>query len=235
MTAAPKSRSDRSSSCREDALRRSRPRWGKAIVPGEETGTCTLGAAGVLVQTRKERSAEITSGRTGAQQGLTATCKDRPQETLSKAAGGQRFDAWARRSDEVGVMSCEETLDVSCITVTPSCSKGALGAWRSQGSSRTQRRDTAAGKEGTRSWVNQRGRGVCMSVLELRRESGQTREGKPRPEPDWVKPAVRDRRGACGNVATMGAVQRPIGKPMELPPDPTEACAPHFYPDSRSR
>jgi hypothetical protein len=119
MTAAPKSRSDRSSDCRAHALRRPRPRWGKAIVPGEETGTCTLEAAGVLVQTRKERSAETTSGRTAAQQGLTATCKDRPQETSSKAAGGQRFGAWASRSDEVGVMSREETPDVSCMKVTP--------------------------------------------------------------------------------------------------------------------
>jgi len=119
MIAASKSRSDRSSDCRVHALRRPRPRWGKAIVPGEETGTCTLGAAGVLIQTRKERSAEITSGRTVAQLGLTATCKDRPQETLSKAAGGQRSDAWARRSDEVGVMSCEEAPDVSCMKVAP--------------------------------------------------------------------------------------------------------------------
>ena len=235
MTAAPKSRSDRSGYCRDDALRRPCPRWGKAIVPGEETGTCTLGAAGVLVQTRKERSAEITSGRTAAQQGLTATCRDRPQETLSKAAGGQRFGAWACRSDEVGVMSREETPDVSCMTVTPSCSKGALGAWQFQGGPRTLSRGKAAGKEGTTLWVNHRWRGVCMSVLELRRAAGKTHEGKPRSEPDRVKPAVRDRRGACGNVATMGAGLRPVGKPTELPPDPTGASAPHFYPDSRSQ
>ena len=73
-----------------------------------------------------------------------------------------------------------------------------------------------------------------MSVLELRRDSGKAHEGKPRSEPDWGNPTVRDRRGACGNVATMGAEQRPIGKSMELPPDPTEACAPHFYPDQHA-
>ena len=33
----------------------------------------------------------------------------------------------------MGVTSYEETLDVSCMTVTPACSKGALGTWRSQG------------------------------------------------------------------------------------------------------
>ena len=70
-----------------------------------------------------------------------------------------------------------------------------------------------------------------MSVLELRRDSGKAHEGKPRSEPDRGKPAVRDRRGACGNVAATGAGLRPIGKPMEKPPDPTVAGAPHFYPD----
>jgi len=74
-----------------------------------------------------------------------------------------------------------------------------------------------------------------MSVLELRRDSGKAHEGKPRSEPDRGNPAVRDRRGACGNVAATGAGLRPIGKPMEKPPDPTVAGAPHFYPDRGSR
>ena len=74
-------------------MRRPCPHEGKAIVLGEVTGTCTLGAAGVKVQTRKQGSAEITSGRTAAQQGLTATCKDLPQEAMPEAAGGQRFGA----------------------------------------------------------------------------------------------------------------------------------------------
>ena len=54
----------------------------------EETGTCTLGAAGVGVQTRGEGLAEITSGRTVAQQGLTATCKDLPQEAIQRRQEG---------------------------------------------------------------------------------------------------------------------------------------------------
>lgn len=41
--------------------------------------------------------------------------------------------------------------------------------------------------------------------------------------------------GIVGGLAEtsplLGAGLRPIGKPMELPPDPTVACAPHFYPD----
>jgi len=53
---------------------------GKANALGEETGACTLGAAGIGVLTRRERSAEITSGRAVAQQGLAATCKDLSHE-----------------------------------------------------------------------------------------------------------------------------------------------------------
>jgi hypothetical protein len=131
----------------------------------------------------------------------------------------------------VEVMFCEETHDVFCMTVTPACSEGALGTWRSQGGPRTLSRDKPAFEVGTRSWVNQRGWGVRMSVLKPRRESGKAHEGKPRSEPERGNPAFRDRRGACGNVATTGAGLRPIGKPLDRPPDPTVACAPHFYPD----
>jgi hypothetical protein len=131
----------------------------------------------------------------------------------------------------VGVTFYEEMLDVSCKAVTPTCSEGALGAWRSQCGARTLSRDHAALEAGTSSLVNQRGRGVCRSVLELRCESGQTYGGKPRSEPDWGKPTVRDRRGACGNVVTMGAGLRPNGKRLDKPPDPAVTCAPHFYPD----
>jgi hypothetical protein len=131
----------------------------------------------------------------------------------------------------VEVMFCEETHDVFCMTVTPACSEGALGTWRSQGGPRTLSRDKPAFEVGTRSWVNQRGWGVRMSVLKPRRESGKAHEGKPRSEPERGNPAFRDRRGACGNVATTGAGLRPIGKPLDRPPDPTVACAPHFYPN----
>lgn len=48
----------------------------KAVVLWEVTGMCTTGAAGVWVQARRERFAEITPGRSFTQQGLTATCKD---------------------------------------------------------------------------------------------------------------------------------------------------------------
>ena len=56
--------------------RRPGPNGGKADVLREETGMCTLGAAGVEVQARREGCAETTSGRSSSQQGLTATCTD---------------------------------------------------------------------------------------------------------------------------------------------------------------
>ena len=75
------------------ATRRPAVSPGKANVLGEVTGTCTLGAAGVEVQTRREGLAEITTGRACAQQGLTATCKDLEPEALPRATGGQRSGA----------------------------------------------------------------------------------------------------------------------------------------------
>ena len=99
----------------------------------------------------------------------------------------------------------EEALDASCMTVTPACSKGALGTWRSQGGARTLSREHATLEARTSLWVNLRGRGVRMSVLKLRRALGKAHEGKPRSEPDRGNPAVRDRRGACGIVVFNGS------------------------------
>ena len=50
---------------------------GKADAVGEVTGRCTLQPDGIMAQASWERLAEITSGRTGSQQGFAATCKDR--------------------------------------------------------------------------------------------------------------------------------------------------------------
>jgi hypothetical protein len=60
---------------------------------------------------------------------------------------------------------------------------------------------------------------------------GKAARGQPRSEPDSGKPTVRDRRGACGNVAVMGVGLRAIGKLMEHPPNPKAGSASHFYPD----
>ena len=71
----------------------------------------------------------------------------------------------------------------------------------------------------------------CLSfaaILErpMKESQGQNRTGEIPPS------------GIAGGLAEtlplLGAEQRPIGKSMELPPDPTEACAPHFYPDQHA-
>ena len=59
------------------AMRRPGPHEGKAAVVEEETGRGTPRAAGVGVHARRDRCAEITSGRSSAQQVLTATGTDR--------------------------------------------------------------------------------------------------------------------------------------------------------------
>ncbi len=63
---------------------------------------------------------------------------------------------------------------------------------------------------------------------------GKAAGGYPGSEPDSGNPTVRDRRGACGNVAGMGVGLRTTGKPVDWPPNPTLVCASHFYPDSFS-
>ena len=73
-------------------MRRPGPNAGKTNALGEETGKGTLGAAGVGVQTRRERTAEIMSGRSYSQQGLAATCEDPPAKALT--AGGGRVWDW---------------------------------------------------------------------------------------------------------------------------------------------
>ncbi len=73
--------------------RRPGARSGKADALREETSEGTSGAAGVWVQARGERFAEITSGRSYSQQGLVATCKDPMTEDKSEARGGFRIGA----------------------------------------------------------------------------------------------------------------------------------------------
>ena len=92
MTTASK-RAPYCSRCTGIVERRPGPNGGKADVLREETGMCTSGAAGVEVQARREGCAEITSGRSSAQQGLTATCTDPLSEGITEAAGGWRTDA----------------------------------------------------------------------------------------------------------------------------------------------
>lgn len=65
---------------------------GKADVAWEGTVTSTMRGTGTQAQASREGFAEITSGRTISQQGLTATCKDLLNE--AEAEGGRRVLVW---------------------------------------------------------------------------------------------------------------------------------------------
>jgi hypothetical protein len=80
MTTAPKLAPSTEMAVGDIAKRRPICTLGKANALAEESSIGTLEAAGVGVQARRERSAEIESGRAFAQQGLVATCKDRTHE-----------------------------------------------------------------------------------------------------------------------------------------------------------
>jgi hypothetical protein len=68
--------------------RRPGPHGGKAAVVWEETGMGTTRAAGGGGQARGDSCAERTSGRTTAQQGLAATCRDPRTAGQPKQGGG---------------------------------------------------------------------------------------------------------------------------------------------------
>jgi len=61
---------------------------------------------------------------------------------------------------------------------------------------------------------------------------GKATAGRPRSEPDWGNPTVRDRRGACGNV-DQGGIRIPprISKERVLETLHLPLRAPQFYPD----
>jgi len=61
---------------------------------------------------------------------------------------------------------------------------------------------------------------------------GKATAGRPRSEPDWGNPTVRDRRGACGNV-DQGRTRYPprLSKERVLETLHLKSCAPQFYPD----
>src|SRR5712691_8752335 len=61
---------------------------------------------------------------------------------------------------------------------------------------------------------------------------GKATVGRPRSEPDWGNPTVRDRRGACGNVDHGGTRHPPrVSKERVLETLRLKLCAPQFYPD----
>ncbi len=117
MTAAPKEATRLKLSFWNEAKRRPVSNAGKAEVLWEETGKCTTEAAGVGVQARRKRFAEITSGRSLSQQRLTAICKDLlPRETIGYRRGWDwHMSPW---SDEGGATSSDVARDAMTPEVT---------------------------------------------------------------------------------------------------------------------
>src|SRR5712692_11223077 len=65
---------------------------------------------------------------------------------------------------------------------------------------------------------------------------GKATAGRPRSAPDWGKPAVRDRREACGNVDHGGTRHPPrLSKERVLETLRLKLCAPQIYPDRFAR
>lgn len=211
MTAAPKSSPDGSSG-RVYAKRRPGPNAGKANVLGEETGMCTPRAAGVGVQTRRERLAEITSGRACAQQGLAATCKDRPCEAMPKPGGGQqvwRMSRYERRRRGNALPGGIQCLPRGGNTDPRQSGSGHLAA--PGGCSDSEPKKIAPYLEaGDELMSKPASDGVYVGQDLSHTATGKACQGKPRSEPERGNPAFRDRRGACRNVSTMGVGLRPV-------------------------
>jgi len=110
--------------------------------------------------------------------------------------------------------------DILPLTVTPEAGEGTLGTWRFRAGPGLCARITVSLMWERASQANHGCVGRARCQPERFGPRGQAAKGQPRSEPDWGNPAVRDRRGAYGNVAT-GAGLRPSAKALDEPPDPT--------------
>jgi hypothetical protein len=209
------------------ARRRPGPNAGKAEVVAEETASCTPRAGGVGGQARREGGAELTSGRSSSQQGLTATGIDLvlrvpprheeggglAHESVRAMTAGARLLTWATRSRH----------GRSHLT----CAQGlwALGRTRRTRTGRAGAPWSARGSQPERPGVYV---GQPLRVV----RAGTVTDGEPRSEPAWGTPTVRDRRGAGGNVDYGGTRTPPrVSKERVLETLRLTLCAPQIYPD----
>jgi hypothetical protein len=171
-------------------MRRPCPNEGKANVLGEGTGMCTQGAAGVGVQTRRKRLAEITSGRTCVQQWAGSKLQ-RPSERGDAEAGG-RAQVWRMSPRERRRRGNALPEGRPCLP-----RGGNTGAWQ-RGSGRlavpgwfsdTAPRQSRSSKQGLAVEQTSVGWGVCAPALKPRRvwegsarkSQGQNRTGENPP------------------------------------------------------
>ena len=128
-------------------------------------------------------------------------------------------------------MPADMVLDIMACTGHRARAKGlwALGSSRSSRTWRAGEQGSALGSEpgSDRVYVSQH----LSSAL-----AGKATRGRPRSEPDWGKPTVRDRRGACGNVDQGGTRTPPrLSKERVLETLRLQLCAPQIYPDRIAR
>ena len=98
-------------------------------------------------------------------------------------------------------MPSERVLDTLPRTVTPEAGEGALGTWRFRAGPGLWARITGSLMAERVLPANHGRAGRARCQPERFAPWGKAATGKPRSEPDWGKPAVRDRREAWGNVA----------------------------------
>ena len=168
MTAASKTGSLLKLHSRDSFVRRTRFSWREVGVVGEEVGKRTRRARRGMGPSAYARIAEITSGRAISQQGLVTTCKDPPTKGVPEAEGGIWSDAWARRSEEGGVMLSEVAREVTLDAGNARArAKGpwALGGSESWAAYRTLCRKSCKPDRGTRVQANRGDEGwMCTSA-----------------------------------------------------------------------
>ena len=206
------------------------PNVGKAEALQEETSASTAGSAGVGVQASRERSAEITSGRASMQQGLTATCKDRPSERGAQRGGGSRSGAWARTSEDGGVTPVEVMEDITLVRVTPGRGKGALGTWRFS----TGPGHRAGQGSGTGLGDKPASRGVYASQRLSLRLHGKVSHGLQRRQDQNRTREIRPSGIVGGPAETWTTARATRARTAETPKQPSlrlPSRAPQLYPD----
>ncbi len=128
MTAAPRRASSLKLHCDDLFLRAELVRFEVRPMPfGKKRERSTEGAQRGTGPSSYTRIAEITSGRAIYQQGLATTCKDPSSRRKLETEGGIWSGAWARMSDEGGVMFSEATPDVAPAGVTPQVGRRSPG------------------------------------------------------------------------------------------------------------
>ena len=122
--------------------------------------------------------------------------------------------------------------DILPLTVTPEAGEGTLGTWRFRAGPGLCARITVSLMWERASQANHGCVGRARCQPERFGPRGQAAKGQPRSEPDWGKPAVRDRREAWGNVAQGRPGNPARNRKGGAGHSGLKVHAPQIYPDS---